>query len=117
MARERVQSRMEYVEIQFVDELPNKGDFAGWNTILTVLLDHPGRWARVREMESIQQAGDAASNLRKRAIRIPRSDHEWEFASRGADVYAKYVGPKNREIKKQPKAMRRVKTRTKEATR
>lgn len=80
-------------EIRFVDELPPRGRYNPWAERLQPLVRHPRRWAEVWEAADPYQARDAVSNLNRRKIMIPRSDHDWQFASRGNLVFAMYGGP------------------------
>jgi hypothetical protein len=65
-----------------------------WMRVLAPLLDHPGKWARVREVSTVNQG--VVSTLRTRKSRIPRPDHKWEFTSRRMNgscfIYARYLG-------------------------
>lgn len=87
-------------ELEFVDELPHKGGPGiHWGILLQPLVDNPNVWAKVRTLDTPNQAMDAQKNLTKRdrlGINIPMTDGEWEFASRGCVLYAVYRGGKKR---------------------
>jgi len=84
-------------EIVLVDELPNKGSGVAWTSILAPLLKHPHKWALIREFDSPQKAMDTRGNLHRRLVNIPKPDHDWVFAARGAELYACYKGPKRKK--------------------
>jgi hypothetical protein len=79
--------------VRFVDELPPRNQWNPWAERLTPLLSAPRRWAEVYIAENPDKARDAVSNLNRRKVQIPRSDHDWSFASRGNLVFAMYGGP------------------------
>jgi hypothetical protein len=79
--------------IEFRD-LPPRGQRQGvaWHYLLEPLLKRPGQWARIHIAESPDQAMNAQHNLHRRNVTIPMPAGDWEFASRGCEVYAKYKG-------------------------
>ena len=61
--------------------------------LYAILVDHPGRWAIVETSSTSVAAANKAMH-RKNVAKKPRNaGHRWEFASRGCDVYARYLGP------------------------
>ena len=86
--------------VEFIDELPPKrGPGQQWGILLQPLVDNPGVWAKVRTLDTPEQAMDAQKNLTKRdqlGINIPMSGGDWEFASRGCVLFAIYRGGKRR---------------------
>lgn len=82
-------------EVVFIDEIPPKrGGGTSWSHILLPLTKRGGigRPALVKVCDTPQQAIDAQGNLRKRNVKIPFPDGNWEFYSRGCDVYAIFKG-------------------------
>jgi hypothetical protein len=61
-----------------------------WPQRLAPLVEHPGRWARVYEAPSAKTAYSTTANLKSGAYKIPPG--RWEFKTRGARVYAQYLG-------------------------
>lgn len=70
-----------------------------WVRILSPLMQHPEKWARVYVYGKSDQARNAVSHLRRRQRQIP--DGRWEFTSRKLTeptdegqfaVYARYMG-------------------------
>lgn len=88
--------------VEFVGELPPRrgGNNGKWVTILTQLLNHKGIWAKIKTLETPDQANAAAKNMRDRKVIIPVPDHDWGFAARGCEVYAVYRGPLKAEKKR-----------------
>jgi len=79
--------------VRFVDELPPRNQYSPWVERLAPLIQAPRRWAEVFTADNPDKARDAVSNLNRRKVQIPRSDHDWHFASRGNLVFAMYGGP------------------------
>lgn len=60
-----------------------------WGPVLGVVVQSPGKWARIAEYESQTAASTCASALRRgRFPTIP--DGDWQFTHRGTRVYACY---------------------------
>ncbi len=70
-----------------------------WVERLEPLLSTPGEWYLVFETTNRNYATSAVSELRKRKMKIPEPDSEWEFTARHNQVYAKYNGSKKRSRK------------------
>jgi hypothetical protein len=79
-------------EIEWVDEPPpiGQGIKNEWLRILQPLVRHPGRWAKVKTCETPERAQATASNLNRRIVNIPKPEAEWDFLSRGTEVFAKF---------------------------
>lgn len=56
-----------------------------WEPLLAQLTEHPGRWAKLAEMGSVNSAASSASRLR-------RIHNGFEFTSSKTWVYARFVG-------------------------
>jgi hypothetical protein len=96
MARSRRQVRREPPppeEIVEFREPPPRG-VAGrsWIHLLEVVRKRPGTWARIYTADSPEQAQQAQKNLHKRQVKIPMPQGNWEFVSRGCEVFAIYRG-------------------------
>lgn len=77
--------------VEFKDPPPaGRGAKGRWVTILEPLVQAPGRWAKIATYTTPEEAWDAADNLRRRNVLIPKPDANWEFISRSAEVFAKY---------------------------
>jgi hypothetical protein len=96
MAKRKVTKK----DVEFVDDLPLKDGQIDWAVRLEPVYRNPGYWARVNTASS-EQAMQQQSNLAGRRItNFPKSDtDDWEFASRGAELFAKYNGIYNRSRK------------------
>ena len=70
----------------------NSGIWVGW---LEPLIEHPMRWAMLREYSKPRIAAASAYNLRRGMMKIPPG--RWEFLSRKSKVYARYLGPEEAE--------------------
>jgi len=91
-------------EPEIVDEIPPKsGGGTRWSQILLLLTKtgHIGKFHLLKTMESPEQAQNAQHNLTRRLIAIPEPDGDWEFFSRGLEVYGVYRGTKRKA--KQPR--------------
>lgn len=62
-----------------------------WSVRLRPLMDRPGEWAMVRRFNVAATTATKASQLRNGRLSIP--DGEWEFAARGVELFARYLGP------------------------
>lgn len=82
---------------KLVDEIPPKGRQGVWVERLSICVQNPGRPAQVLVAKSVEAAQDAADNLRRRLVIIPRPDHQWVFTARENVVYAIYKGPGRRK--------------------
>jgi len=83
---------MSQPEVEFVDELPDRGGGITWSTRLQPLLKKPNVWALVYLADKPDSAYSMQGNLHRRIVAIPEPEHEWEFAARGCEVYAIYRG-------------------------
>jgi hypothetical protein len=54
-------------------------------------MKHPGKWSVLATLETAAKAASAAGHLRE--PRTPKPEGRWSFASREADVYARFDGP------------------------
>lgn len=75
---------------------PNRPSVGKWERKLAKVMQNPGQWFIVQRGPN---AVATANNLRRRSVRIPRPDHEWEFVARTVDgegrVYARYLGERH----------------------
>jgi hypothetical protein len=54
----------------------------------------------IQEAETNDKAGSTVSNLKRRKVRIPEPDGNWEFTQRGQEVWAIYHAPVKRTSKR-----------------
>jgi len=84
-------------KIEWREPAPSRRGFGGvpgiWIERLQPLLAHAGRWAVVYTAEDgkATKASGMAASLRNPKTRKPEG--KWEFTSRGAEVFARYIGP------------------------
>lgn len=83
-------------KVEFVNEppRPKQGLVGRWANQLMPLVGNPGNWALIYTCENPAQAYKLQSNLHRRQVLIPEPEHDWEFVSRGCEVYAIYRGRK-----------------------
>lgn len=74
------------------EEPPKQAHHRRYEDVLADLVANAGHWARIGEYASSDSAYQAALNLRKRHYRIPRPEHDWDFANCGSYVWARYNG-------------------------
>ncbi len=87
--------------VEAVDLLPNKSGGIPWIERCMAPYKNRNRWYRVHIAKTPEQALNAQSNLTQRHVNVPDPDGEWTFASRGCEVFAKYLGPgKKRSTKR-----------------
>lgn len=72
---------------------PGGGRGGVWIERLTPLTSHAGRWAVIYKAEDgkASRASGMAAALRNGKTMTPAG--KWEFVSRGAEVFARYIGP------------------------
>ena len=75
---------------------PQRAQKGRWREVLEPLLQAPGRWALIFTAESPAKAQGTVGNLKQRMVIIPNTEDNWEFISRDCEVYAKYMGKKQR---------------------
>lgn len=91
-------------EIEFRDPPKVNSESIGlWVQTLAPLIDHPERWAVIATRDSITSARNLAANLRNGRVRRPEG--RWEFRQRGAEVFARYLGPDENETKRGPRVV------------
>jgi hypothetical protein len=93
---------MNETEIEF-GELPAKrGRSTNWSSVLVPFTNksNRGKWGRVKEFDTPEQAQYAQSNLSGRKVVIPYPDWDWHFASRQCDLWAMCRGPFLRKTKR-----------------
>jgi len=84
-------------KVEWRDPAPSRRGFGGatgvWEGRLAPLVTNPGRWAVVYTAEDgkVSKASGMAASLRGEKTKKPAG--KWEFTSRGAEVFAKYIGP------------------------
>jgi hypothetical protein len=65
-----------------------------YEALLTPLMEHPKRWARIRTFPTSKSARTSAWHLAKRRYFVPPG--KWEFVGRTVDgkgaLYARYMG-------------------------
>lgn len=66
-----------------------------YERVLVPLTEYPDTWGKIGEYKSEGSAYQAAINLKKGRYVIPGSPEEWEFASDGYAVFARYLGQTN----------------------
>jgi hypothetical protein len=62
-----------------------------WIGLLEQVAQRPGEWACVRRFENLGTAQSRASDLRTGNVKLPPG--KWEFAARGLELFARYIGP------------------------
>ena len=84
-------------EIKWVEAPPTSQRAARgyWPQVLDELKARPGKWAMLREYKNSATAGGAAAYLRRTV-----TEGRWEFVSRGAHVFGRYLGKGPGEEKK-----------------
>jgi|307.fasta_scaffold00339_17 hypothetical protein len=84
-------------DVEFVDDLPLKPKHIPWKDRLEPVYRNPGYWARINTADTPEKAMSQQGNLTSRKVSIPDPEGDWDFASRGCEVFAKYNGTYKRK--------------------